>query len=342
MKISRWYATLQLIVIYFVCSECNLVEFYRWKQVTYEGLPSDKVDGNSSNSFLNVYNIVPRGVTHYNGRLFITVPRTAPGIPSTLNYVPDDLPIGSSPALRPYPDLKTNELHLEHRADENRIVSVFRTRVDDCGRLWFVDTGHIQETGQPMKQIQQPSVWVIDLNTDKVVRRFEIPTSVSEIGRGKISLKVDVDKSNCDRAFAYIPDLFQQRLYVYSLESNRMWTFTHPYLDYELELTKYNVTGFQFQWKDAVFSITLGRRGADGYRQAYFHPMASNSEFAVSTKVLQNETASTNIDFHLSDFVVRNRPPYGRHIFYVTTLRLVASQVGLHTLPTVFGVFISS
>lgn len=58
-------------------------------------------------------------------------------------------------------------------------------------------------------------MWVIDLNSDEVVRRFEIPNSVSEIGRGMVGLKVDVDRNKCDKAYAYIPDIFQQRLYVY-------------------------------------------------------------------------------------------------------------------------------
>lgn len=58
-------------------------------------------------------------------------------------------------------------------------------------------------------------MWAIDLNTDKVVRRFEIPSSLGEIGRGMISLKIDVDKNKCDQAFAYIPHILQQKLYVY-------------------------------------------------------------------------------------------------------------------------------
>lgn len=82
---------------------------------------------------------------------------------------------------------------------------------------------------------------------------------------------------------------------------NRMWKFNHNYLKYDLELTKYNLNGFQYQWFDGVFSVALGHRQKDGYRTAYFHPMASNAEFAVSTKVLQNEQASKRLD-HGDDF----------------------------------------
>lgn len=85
-----------------------------------------------------------------------------------------------------------------------------------------------------------------------------------------------------------------------------MWAFGHPYLKYEVELTKYDVASFKYQWKDGLFSVTLGLRGADGYRKAFFHPMASNAEFVVNTKILQNETLTTNIDLYLSDFVVNS------------------------------------
>ena len=58
------------------------------------------------------YNNVPMSVAHYKGKVIITVPRRAPGIPSTLNYVDADLPEGSSPALRPYPNFEMNKLHV--------------------------------------------------------------------------------------------------------------------------------------------------------------------------------------------------------------------------------------
>lgn len=62
--------------------------------------------------FFIPYNNVLKSAVHFKGKIFITLARRGSGIPSTLNYVPDDLPVGSSPLLRPYPDFKTNELHV--------------------------------------------------------------------------------------------------------------------------------------------------------------------------------------------------------------------------------------
>lgn len=68
------------------------------------------------------YNNVPMGATHYRGRLFVTVPRRRPGIPSTLNYVLTKSSPGSSPSFRPYPDLETNSLDVSTLCSADRII----------------------------------------------------------------------------------------------------------------------------------------------------------------------------------------------------------------------------
>lgn len=139
--------------------------------------------------------------------------------------------------------------------------------------------------------IQRPSLWIIDLNTDKRIRRYEIPDTVVKEGHGMISLRIDVDKDKCDGAFAYICDYLNQKIYVYryvywskilnksktkyfSFEKNRMWAHRHVYFNNELKYGKYNIDGFKFEWFDGVFSVALARRSTDGYRKAFFHPMA--------------------------------------------------------------------
>lgn len=86
--------------------------------------------------------------------------------------------------------------------------------------MWFVDTGTLQYSmpNTPNKTIhllQRPSIWVIDMNTDRIVRRYEIPEPLLEPGHGLVSITVDVDRYNCDAAFAYIPDILTYRLHVY-------------------------------------------------------------------------------------------------------------------------------
>lgn len=56
---------------------------------------------------------MPVGVDRFKNKLFITVPRRRPGIPSTLNYVEvDEFGVDRSPHLKPFPNIETNSLRV--------------------------------------------------------------------------------------------------------------------------------------------------------------------------------------------------------------------------------------
>lgn len=73
-------------------------------------------------------------------------------------------------------------------------------------------------------------------------------------------------------------DLCTNSCYGLSLLENRMWSFDHPSFNSELPYASFDVDGFQYTWPDGIFSITLGNRDPDGYRTAYYHPMARYSD----------------------------------------------------------------
>lgn len=72
---------------------------------------------------------------------------------------------GMSPALKPYPDWATNKIH--EMDNTTKIVSTFRIRVDECDRLWVLDTGLADILGKA-EQITPPKILIYDLKTDKV------------------------------------------------------------------------------------------------------------------------------------------------------------------------------
>lgn len=140
------------------------------------------------------------------------------------------------------------------------------------------------------------------METDKIIRHYEIPTSIVEKGNGMASITVDVETNQCDRAFAYIPDLATYSLYTYELvlhplkkrimffiiffifsfAQNRMWRFKDNYFSFDPLYGNLNIGGIKFQWDDGIFSITLGKKKADGYKTAYFHAMARYSNLFIS------------------------------------------------------------
>lgn len=56
--------------------------------------------------------------------------------------------------------------------DNATIVSTFRIRVDECDRLWVMDTGLADIIGAP-EQIAPPALVIFDLKTDQLIRRYE-------------------------------------------------------------------------------------------------------------------------------------------------------------------------
>lgn len=115
---------------------------------------------------------------------------------------------------------------------------------------------------------------MIDLNTDSVVNRHEIPASVVSNGLGLASPTIDV--IDCEaNTFAYLPDLEFSQIVVFNLNENRSYRVRHNYFRMHPFQGDYDVDGLKFSWEDAIFSITLSEREKDSsFRLAYFHPMS--------------------------------------------------------------------
>lgn len=95
---------------------------------------------------------------------------------ASLNYLSLDS-TNKTGTLIPYPDWDANVLPSEETKPEpNQIISTFRVKVDPCDRLWVMDTGLADILGEP-KQISHPAIVVFDLNTDKLVRRYELKST---------------------------------------------------------------------------------------------------------------------------------------------------------------------
>lgn len=97
------------------------------------------------------------------------------GVASGLNYI--DLSTSknqTSPKLNPYPSWNTNLL--SNKLSSSSIISPFRMHVDECDRLWVMDTGFEDFLGN-FKQLTPNAVVIFDLKTDKLITRYEIPKS---------------------------------------------------------------------------------------------------------------------------------------------------------------------
>lgn len=153
-----------------------------------------------------------------------------------------------------------------------------------------MDTGNIDTLTQP-KQQMPPTIFIYDLKTDQLLYTYSFKDKLDFNENSFFpNIIVDVTSANCDHAYAYVPDVGNYKIIVYSLTANETHSVTHNYFHFDPLSGDFTNSGVHFQWQDGVFGMALSPVDRDGFRLVYFHPLASTMEFAVSSKYLQNST----------------------------------------------------
>uniref|UniRef100_A0A8D9A1Q5 Protein yellow n=2 Tax=Cacopsylla melanoneura TaxID=428564 RepID=A0A8D9A1Q5_9HEMI len=229
----------------------RLKEFFTWKTLDFD-FPDEATRTSAIQSGAHVKgNSLILGVEKWKDKLFVTTPRSwKSGVPSTLNYVnlKNSKP-NSSPNLIPYPNYALNNIHSStgpNTNGTNKIISVFRINVDVCDRLWMIDTGLADIRGEK-KVISTPRIIIIDLTTDRIIKEHVIAKEAIVEKSFFANILVDASRNNCDRSFAYIPDLGGFQLIVYDLKKDETYKVNHHYFYFDPESGNYNVGGLNFQ-----------------------------------------------------------------------------------------------
>lgn len=171
------------------------------------------------------------------------------------------------------------------------MVSPFRIRADSCGRLWVLDSGINGALEDDIEKLP-PALVVYDLHNDNLLRRFEFPAE--QVHNDSGFANIAVEDTDCDSTYAYITDIFNPALLVYSWKHDDSWRVTHNYFHNDPLATNFSIGNISWHWDDAVFGIALSRPDPEGFATLYFHPFSSTNEFSVSTKVLRNVTYATS------------------------------------------------
>ncbi|RVE54884.1 hypothetical protein evm_000251 [Chilo suppressalis] len=292
--------------------------------------PASATDNNGNgdeNSFFIQYNNVPMGMERVGRRVFVSLPRRRYGIPSTLNYIDyRGGPLPRSPPLKPYPNIR----------DAQDLTSVYRTRADQCGRLWMVDTGRLELRGT-QRQLKTPAIVIYDLSTDRQILRYEFKSTdlpAENTPTGLASITVDITNNDCANAYAYVPDLTTFGLIVYSLRENDSWRHQHNYFSFNPVAGNLFIADQSFQWSDGVFSVTLVP-GSGGCKNAFFHSLIGTDEFSVSTCVLKNRTAMNDPNYFSMYSVVGNRGERSQttmHDYHPATGVIFYAEIGRDSL----------
>ncbi|XP_076684761.1 yellow-h isoform X2 [Andrena cerasifolii] len=238
-------------------------------------------------------NSVPLGLDVWRDKVFITLPKWKNGIPATLATVPKNSKT-KSPKLTPYPDWGWHQ-----PGNCESLTSVFRVQVDECERLWVLDSGKV-EVSKGGKPACPPAIFIFDLKTDTLIKKYIIPDDQVKEDSLYTNIVVDIRNEDCGSAVAYASDVFRYGLLVYDLFKDTSFRIQHHFFYPDPLASKYELHGIKFQWTDGIFGIALSPMDIHDDRTLFFHPMSSFREFAVSTSVLRDmETAEANTELFM-------------------------------------------
>nr|XP_032522397.1 protein yellow-like [Danaus plexippus plexippus] len=214
-----------------------------------------------------------------NPRIFITVPRFDVGRPITLGTVGEDGLISG------YPDYSW---HDNQGRNCKGLTCVFGVTIDNCHRLWVVDTGKIGN-----QQKCQPQILAFDLKTDQLIYRYRVPSENFIATTRFVALVVDVRGSGpnqCSDTFVYVADLSGFGLLVVDIARDRSWRVTHPYFFPYPSRGSFFLEGESFDIMDGVLGMALSPYVEGSDRLLYFHALASTTENVVRTSLLRNDS----------------------------------------------------
>ncbi|XP_029678926.1 protein yellow-like [Formica exsecta] len=274
---------------------------YSWKQVEFK-LPNDTIRNEfiASGDYIPDNNM-PLGLATWHKKMFVTIPRWKNGVLANLNSF-SMVDATHSPILTPYPNLEANNIH-----SPDGLVNIFRVRIDACDRMWGLDTG-INDILGNFTVVRPMTLVVIDLKTDKIIRKYILKDTDVKPDSFIADLVVDVAPGQCDKVYAYMSDFGEYGMVVYSWEKNDSWRINHHFFHFDPLNGDYNINGYNFQWTDGVFGMSLSPICDDGYRTLYFHAMSGITEFSVSTNVLQDNTLKKGKN-HYNFHIVGNKGP---------------------------------
>ena len=170
-------------------------------------------------------------------------------------------------------------------------------QVDQCGRLWVVDSGTVNIFTKERKRVCQPQLLVFNLKNKKLLLRYRIPESDLEPHSILTTVVADILDVNgrCHEAFAYLADVTGFGLIVVDAHREKSWRVVSNYFyPYPLH-GHYEINNVEFDLMDGVLSLALSPpQNNKKDKTLYFHGLASVRESWVSAALLRNESNFQN------------------------------------------------
>lgn len=239
---------------------------------------------------------------HYSGNpyedpiTFITVPRFTAGVPATLGTFTSKRYHGQ-PVIAPFPSWRWHQNASACSVD--RIVSVFRIKIDECERLWVLDSGFVSGL-----LACPPQILAFDLATKKLLHRYQIPSSMVAANSTLVTILADVQdpRDGCKKTFIYAADSTEFTLIVYDVENGKSWKIHDASMDADRKWTAFYLEGQTFEYQDGILGMSLSPFDKNVARKLFYQPLAGVTESWVYTGYIKNESLFANPSFGASQY----------------------------------------
>lgn len=261
---------------------------YQWKYMDFEFENETHRQQAIQSGQYNHTKCVPIDVDRWRGLTFVTVLRYK-GVPSTVNVISRKTSDGG-PLLKPYPDWSWT------KTDCTGITNVYRIAIDQCSRLWVLDTGKIGE-----ETICPPQLLAFDLKTSKLLERVTIAHDVavnSTSGRGYLVTPiVQTFGDRCEETYVYMADVDGYALLFYNHNTQTTQRFTSSALVYDPQLssTTYTIGAHSFRSNDGPLGMAISPLT----QTLYFSPMSSHKMGSIQTEAV---IKATNNDLPFKEY----------------------------------------
>nr|XP_018907408.1 PREDICTED: protein yellow-like [Bemisia tabaci] len=231
-------------------------------------------------------------------RIFFALPRFRPGNPASFGFIPRHRPglaFNKSPPIEAYPSWEWHSAAVTGDVNSPQhnctgLVSVFRSRIDRCNRLWILDSG-ILDSLVSFDVVCPPKILIFDLRTDRLVRSITLPQEV--LRRHSLLSNMVIDHlgdetthDSCDHAFVYLSDTVAPGIVVYDARRDAAWRLSHPNMFPEPEFGKFTLQGESFTLMDGIIGMAISPPGS--YQKLlYFQAFASDKIYSIPTAALQ-------------------------------------------------------
>lgn len=304
----------------------QLRTLHKWSDLS---LGVDKANLAKNNHFLPVDIDIEYG-DEGRHRTFLTIPRLSAGTPFTLATVASsDSDVVDNPRLEAYP---SRDWHISTN-NCSGIISAIRTyvsmilieitsfrklfillisQIDDCWRLWVVDSGQVNSL-----QLCAPQILIFDLVKDELVQRSPLPEqlytpSISIFTAMVVDLSGTEGANRCLGGKAYIADAWGYGLIVFDALTGKSWRIEHESMQPSLGVRRFGSA------HAGIFTVSLSPSTEAGEftvrharqireliikifteRFVYFHTLNSFFEIAVPLELVNNasvwQTPSKNL-----------------------------------------------